>query len=227
MEPNPQYQSSFIPKKPVTVGSFSRHSVGLFPFIANIIFVIALMATLLVFVYSKYLEGSISKMETKLTEARISLDPNLINQLYRSDLRIVSSKELVQKHISLSSFFELLQIKVLQNVSFSSFSFNSNDGGSITLLMKGNAKNYATLALQAKEFEQDDNFINPIFSDLTLNDRGEVVFVFKSHLNAKAVSYLTHFGDTPRTGRIQPVMTGQVEVEPTVNVPELDPNTNP
>lgn len=218
METTPQSQSSFIPKKPVTSGAFSKHSTGLFPFIADLIFVVALVGTLLVFVYSKYLEGSISKMETSLTEARTSLDPSLINQLYRSDLRIVSIKELIKKHTSLSSFFELLQVKTLQNVSFNSFAFNADDSGAITLYMKGNAKNYATLALQAKVLELDDNFINPVFSDLNLNDRGEVVFVLKSHLNPKAISYVAHLDDAALPKPSIPVMTNQVQVPPVSNV---------
>ncbi len=182
-------QSSFIPKKPSEAGALSR-SGGLFPFLANMLFVVALLASVAVFAYDKYLSAQIGKMDEDLSAARTAIQPELINQLVRSDKRIISATGLVESHVTISSLFELLQSITLQNLQFTSFSFGSGEGGSLSVTMKGEARTYATVALQAKIFNDNENFINPQFSNLDLNDKGDVVFAFKSQINPKIISYV-------------------------------------
>ncbi len=182
-------QSSFIPKKPSESGALSR-SGGLFPFLADMLFVVALLASVAVFAYDKYLSSEIAKMDVDLSAARTAIQPELINQLVRSDKRIISANTLVDSHVTISSLFELLQSITLQNLQFTSFSFGSGEGGSLSITMKGEARTYATVALQAKIFNDNENFINPQFSNLDLNDKGDVVFAFKSQINPKIISYV-------------------------------------
>jgi hypothetical protein len=187
-------QSSFIPKKPSEAGALSR-SGGLFPFIANMLFVVALIASVAVFAYDKYLSAQIGKMDEALSAARTAIQPDLINQLVRSDKRVISATQLVESHVTISSFFELLQSITLQNLQFTSFSFGSGEGGTIAVSMKGEARTYATVALQAKIFNDNENFVNPQFSNLDLNDKGDVVFSFKSQINPKIISYVEKLRD--------------------------------
>ncbi len=175
-----QPQSSFIPKKPGVAGSVSK-SGGLFPFIANTIFVLALIASVLVFAYSKYLGNQISKMSDNLAVARQALEPELIAQLSSSDKRIAAANELIASHKSLSQFFDLLESLTLQNVRFTGFSYNQNTTGDVEISMKGQAQSYGVLALQAKIFSENENFIKPQFSNLDLDATGNVVFTFKTN----------------------------------------------
>jgi hypothetical protein len=203
MDPT-QAQSSFIPKKP-TAGGISR-SGGLIPYIANIIFVLALVASVLVFAYSKYLDNQISKMSESLTVARQALEPDLINQLASSDKRIIAGNELILNHKSLSGFFDLLESITLKNLRFTSFAYSPGTGGAATVTLKGQAQTYGALALQAKIFGQDENFINPMFSNLDLDDKGNVIFTFKSDLNPKAISYVSLLqGGTNSASQVQNV----------------------
>jgi|ERR1035437_32336 hypothetical protein len=190
---DPQITSSFIPKKTMVPGGAFSRSTSLFSFVSNLIFVITIVATLVVFVYQKYLEGQISMMNDNLSSARVKLQPDVITQLARSDARIISAKELLNKHITLSAFFALLQTLTLQDLRFNGFSYSENAQGDLTISMKGQARTYATVALQSEIFSKNSNFINPQFSNLDLDDRGNVVFAFQSHLRPDVVSYEAQF----------------------------------
>lgn len=185
-------QSSFIPKKTSTGGSFSQ-SGGLFPFIANTVFTIALIASVGVFAYDKYLQNSISNMDSDLNAARAELQPETIKQLAKSDRRIIAASQIMNNHVTLSSFFELLQSLTLQGVRFTSFSYGPGTNNATTIVIKGYARTYATVALQAKIFSENENFVNPLFSDLDLNDKGDVVFSMKTGINPKIISYMAQF----------------------------------
>ena len=205
-------QSSFIPKKPAMAGTLSR-SGGLFPFLANTIFVVALIASVAVFAYDKFLSARISKMDESLSAARTALQPELITQLVRSDKRIISANALIQHHVTISSFFEVLQELTLQNVQFTSFSFGTGETGGLSINMKGEARSYATVALQAKIFSENDNFINPQFSNLDLSEKGDVVFNFKSQLNPKVISYTASLQtETMPAGEPSDVPVGELPV---------------
>ncbi len=190
-------QASFIPKKDNTGGFAYKTSGGLFSFFSSLIFIVTLVSSLGVFAYDKYLSGRIARMENNLTLARQSLRPDLIKELSRSDARLVSAKELIDKHITLSSFFEFLQINTLKSVRFNGMSFSKGEGDTFTVTMKGEARTYATVALQASIFSSDSNLINPQFSDLDLNENGMVVFSFKTGINPKLISYREQFRAIP------------------------------
>lgn len=212
---DPQIPSSFIPKKQESSGAFTSHRGGFFSFLANLIFIVSIVATVGVFVYGKYLEGQISKMDSSLSEAREALQPNLIKELSRSDKRLIAAESLIASHITLSSFFELLQSLTLQNVRFNSFEFTTSPSGQLSVSLEGEAVSYATVAYQAQVINENDNFVKPQFSDLDLNENGDVTFSFESGVSQKAVSYveqLRAFGplETPST----PPVSGSVDTVP-------------
>ncbi len=202
-----QLQSSFIPKKPLVGGALSR-SGGLFPFIANTIFVIALISSVGVFAYDKFLENRISKMHDDLNTARLALEPDVINQLTQSDKRLLAANTIVKNHVTLSSFFTFLQSLTLQNIRFTSFSIISNEKGLI-ISMKGQARTYAAVALQAKIFADNPQFLNPQFSNLDLDEKGNVTFSFKTGLDSKVISYVQNLSsnNSMNTSSAAPVQT--------------------
>lgn len=190
---NPTTPSSFIPKRNQSSGAFVVRSGGLFSFVANLIFVIALVASIGVFAYEKYLNHEISTMSDELTAAKAALDPDLIGKLASSDARIIAANQILNNHITLSAFFALLQTQTLQNVRFTSFSYLQKPDGTYGVSMKGEARTYADVAAQADVFNKNSNFINPQFSNLDLNDKGNVTFAFSSGLDPKAISYIAEF----------------------------------
>ncbi len=190
----PKFQSSFIPKGPLvstTSESLSsrRHKEGgLFSFIAVIIFTISVVAAFGVFGYKFYLKYSIEKMGTALDEARLALQPEVIDELTRFDNRIISTKELVSKHRLVIPIFEFLEVSTPRTVRFSDFRYSVIAQG-LEIQMKGEARGYAALALLADIFNKSESFKNPLFGDLSLNDRGEVIFSFTAVVDENLISY--------------------------------------
>ncbi len=191
-----KFQTSFIPKKPVVDGSM-RMSGGLFHTLAVIIFIFAIIISIGIFAYEKLLGGKISRMEAELSAAKVALQPELIKELSRANARFEAAKVVIRNHTLFSSFFDLLQPITLQAVRFNSFSYVMNESGKITVTMKGEARSYATVALQSKVISENPNFINPQFSGLDLKENGNVLFSFKTEINPKLVSYSTLLESTP------------------------------
>ncbi len=181
-------QTSFIPKKPVDGGHSTKASGGILYLLGTVVFVVALIASGLVFGYQKYLEGQIAKMEADLAQARQNLEPELIAELSRADKRFIAAEEIIKNHQTLSELFNILESLTLQNVAFSSFGYK-NDSAGMNFLLEGEARSYATVAYQAKVFAEDPRFVNPQFSELDLGEGGNVLFSVKSGIDGKAISY--------------------------------------
>jgi len=184
-----KFQTSFIPKKPVTGLGQPSHGGGLFYTLSIIVFVTTIIISVGVFGYQKYLEGQIKAMDTDLAAARQALEPDLIKELTRTNNRFVAADQIISKHEIVSGFFNLLENITLQSISYSSLSYKANDAGVIEVNMKGFARSYASVALQAQIYGESKFVRDSIFSDLDLNDVGDVTFTLKAQIDPLAVSY--------------------------------------
>lgn len=184
-----KFQTSFIPKKPVTGLGQPSGGGGLFYTLSIIVFVTTILISAGVFGYEKYLEGKIKAMDADLAAARQALEPDLIKELTRTNDRFVAAEQIITKHEIVSGFFNLLENITLQSVSYSSLAYTANDAGVIEVNMKGFARSYASVALQAQVYGESKFIRDSIFSDLDLNDVGDVTFTLKAHIDPSAVSY--------------------------------------
>ncbi|OHA88701.1 MAG: hypothetical protein A2653_00160 [Candidatus Zambryskibacteria bacterium RIFCSPHIGHO2_01_FULL_43_25] len=219
---DPKFQSSFIPSRSMVGGNSSvnypKHSSGLLSLIGTAIFVLAVIASVGVFVYEKYLERRVTGMESSLSAARESLQPDLIKELVKEDSRIDSASEIVDGHVSLSALFALLEKLTLQSVRFSSFSFDTSDVNSklVDINMKGEALTYKSVALQESIFSENPNIISPLFYDLDLNDDGDVTFSFKAKIDPEAISFVNQIEES----NLEPaVITGATASGPAASEP--------
>jgi len=130
-------------------------------FIGTLIFTIAILASIGVFVYEKYLESRISRMEQDLAAARETLDPDLINTLSKENNRIKSAEILIDNHVTLTALFDVLEKITLQDVAYTSFNLRTTeaDNQGIAINLGGVTRTYAALALQADIFANDPNFL--------------------------------------------------------------------
>ena len=165
----PKFQSSFIPKKPV---SSSASGMTAMPRVSQ----------------RFYLGYRIEQMTSDLTQARTTLDPSLISELINLDKRIISTKTLVSSHQIITPLLVFLEESTPKTVRFTSLEYNHTDKG-LELELKGEARGYTALALQADIFQRSRYFTNPNFSDLTLNTKGDVDFSFKGVVNPDLVAY--------------------------------------
>jgi len=127
-------------------------------------------------------------MSADLEEARLAIQPEVIDELTRLDNRIISTKGLISKHHILTPLFKFLEVSTPKTVRFTDFQYTVTDKG-IELSMRGEARGYATLALQADIFNKSQYFQDSIFSNLSLNEKGDVIFSFTTMLDPNLVSY--------------------------------------
>ena len=191
---DPKFQSSFIPKGSVvsTTASVSAgrkiKKKGLLAFLALIIFSTSVLLAVGMFGYKFYLKYRIETMGVDLERARATLEPETIRELTRLNDRMISTQELISKHHILTPLFEFLEKSVPIRVRFSNFRYSVTEKG-LELSMRGEARGYAALALQADIFSKSQYFKDSIFSDLNLNERGDVDFSFKAIVDPNLVSY--------------------------------------
>lgn len=207
----PKFQSSFIPKGPLastTAGPnlarrpSERTILGLF---GLIFFITSALGAAGVFGYKYYLKGSIESMQAELESVRAALDSGEIQELTRLHNRIVSTKEILAQHVVLTPFFEFLEISAPRHIRFSDFRYAVGIDG-IELTMRGESRGYGALALQSDIFNKSGFFKNPIFSDLSLNSQGDVMFSFRGVLDPSLVSYTRVIEETtPTAPAIEPV----------------------
>lgn len=172
-------------------------SGGFLAAFGNILFILSLLLAGVVFGYEKLLQGKIARMQTSLEAARQELNPDLIKSLSRTHARIVSGGEILSRHVTVSSFFKLLESLTLQSLRFTTFKYSALGESGITVQMKGEARDYKTVALQSDIFSKNAFIKDPIFSDLDLSEGGSVVFTFKSRIDPTLLLYERGFEGIP------------------------------
>lgn len=178
MEQN--FQTSFIPKKPIikeNTGS-GGGPVSFFVIISILVFITMVVVSVGMVVYKKTLTTKIKSMENDLVLANKRFELQTISELKLLDRRLVSAKEILSKHIAISPLFKELQNVTLKNVRYNNFSYDISQTNTNTVLVRltGEAVGYRSIALQAEVLAKNPNFINPVFSNLSLGQRGNVSF---------------------------------------------------
>lgn len=208
-------QTSFIPKKPILNqnSSYADKGVSIVTILAVIIFFGAVALSAGSFLYHSFLEKKLVDKKETLEQAKAGFDLDTIKELKRMDTRIESSKALLDQHIAASAFFDVLETATLKTVRFTDLDIktqnNTSVGGasvsenplvtdtnstSIEFKMTGAAKSYNSIALQSDLFSKTKGFIEPIFSNLNLNEVGEVAFVVTALLDPQVLRYRTLMG---------------------------------
>lgn len=185
----PKFQSSFIPKsstqetvvpKEVEVATGPKDGVGLWSFLSNAIFTLAVIACIVVFGAKWYLNKNIASMSDSLTAAKEALEPERINEISRSYDRIISTKGLIDKHVYFSQLLEDIQRLTVKNVRFTELLIDSMPQNGTSFSAKGEALGYIFIAQQADILNKQDFLKDTAFSDLDLNEKGSVLFSFKT-----------------------------------------------
>lgn len=187
-----QFQTSFIPKKsPIgtapTFGPIGRN-VNVFALIALIVFFLTAGLAAFVFFYKSHLTTLITTMDTDLARAKKSFEPSFIETASRLNVRIEGVRELLDAHTALSPLFDILEKKTLESVRFQDFNFSTTDR-KVTLTMTGQAKSFNAVALQSDVFGAERAFKDPVFSNFTLNEAGDVIFNFQASIEPEFLLY--------------------------------------
>ena len=193
MEPN--FQTSFIPKKPmVAEHPTSGRSVGFLTVISFIILFTVLLATGGLYLYKGVVTKNITKMENDLNLAKNRFEPSKITELQILDRRLKASTEILSNHIAITPVFQALSAITMKTVRYTKFSYNLGDekNSKVAIQMSGQAIGYRSIALQSDLFTTRDegkNFIDPVFSNLTLDAKGNVLFDLEFSVVPSFVEY--------------------------------------
>lgn len=193
MEPN--FQTSFIPKKPIIAErAVASRPVSIFSIISIFILFTVLLATGGLYLWRAALVKNITEMQNQLTIAKSRFEPAKITELQVLDKRLRASTEILSKHIAITPVFQALSSITLKTVRYTKFSYDlgADKNSKVTIKMSGIAVGYRSVALQADLFSAKDegkNFINPIFSNLTLDDKGNVLFELEFLVDPNFVNY--------------------------------------
>jgi hypothetical protein len=195
-----KFQTSFIPKKPVTPATSSLSGgISFLSLIAVILFVASLALASAVFLYQNYLSSSIANKKESFKTNQKAFDPNTVTTYSTLNKRINIAGSLIKKHISVSSLFKVLEDSTLQTIRFNDFNYSYVSDKRINLSMKGQALNYNAIAKQSDVFSQNpaSKYIhNPIFSDLDLDSRGNVIFSFTGEVDPEQILYSNNLPET-------------------------------
>jgi hypothetical protein len=206
---DPKFQSSFIPKGPSTPASTVfkpapvRHG-SLLGLIARLFFTLSIIGALLVVGYGFYLKSSIGTMNGDLELARAGLEAESIEAIARLDARIKNTGVLLDNHRVLIPLFDFLEANTLRTVRFTFFDYKNGAEG-LTLSMRGQARGYAALALQADIFNNSPYIKSNSFSDLDLDEKGNVTFLLSMVVDPSLVSYERSLESAPLLPSPSPV----------------------
>lgn len=189
MEPN--FQTSFIPKKPMIEERFvAPRPIGLLTVVSIFIFFTILLASAGLYFYQGFMASNISKMEGDLVKSKDAFESAGISRYQLLDKRINASNEVLSKHIAVSPIFKILQDITMKTVQYTNFSYNFNEKeNKINVKMKGIATGYRSIALQADLFTTNENLIDPIFSNPSLDDKGQVIFDLDFSVDSNLLNY--------------------------------------
>ena len=158
--------------------------------ITTFIFVIALLGSAGVFMYKYVISQNIDSAGKYLSDRKEALEPATINDLVRTDRRLRSANALLSGHILATPVFNLLEELTLKTVRFNKFEYIADNVKGASLKLSGEAKSYGSVALQADLLNGEKRFIkNAVFSNLNLDDKGNVTFDAIISFDQDLISY--------------------------------------
>jgi len=190
MEQN--FQTSFIPKQSmIEERANTPRSFGWLTIVSVVIFLTMVVTSAGLYFYKSLTAKSILKMENDLSLAKNRFEPSKIVQLQVLDRRLRASTEVLAKHVAISPIFEALQKITMKTVRYTKFNYSLNidPDPKVVVQMNGLAVGYRSVALQADLFSQNKYFIDPIFSHLSLDDKGNVLFDLEFSVEPSFVDY--------------------------------------
>lgn len=190
MEQN--FQTSFIPKKPIVQErSNTSRPVGLFLILAIFIFLTMAASAGGIYFYKNIVSKNIVEMEKNLNLAKNRFEPSKITQLQVLDKRLKASQEILAKHVAVSPIFEALSEITMKSVRYTKFGYDLGTSKEAKVLVKlnGQAARYSSIALQSDLFKKNKNLIDPVFSNLALDEKGNVLFDLEFFVDPHFVEY--------------------------------------
>jgi hypothetical protein len=203
-----KYNTSFIPKKflseDVQSGSTSKYIkrrsiVGPGYFIAVLIFIATVGASVALFAYTRILEGSLNEKIVDLKESMEAVKSEDLTEFLELEKQMKNAKYLLENHVAISEVLHKLEMTTLENVQYVAMAYKGASKEEFsTIDLSGVTKSLADVALQIREYEQDKHIITPTITNLT-RDPGGVLIQFD--VRASVLRDLISYNIAVREGR--------------------------
>ncbi len=169
----------------------TTRSVGVFTVIAIFILFTVLLATGALYFYKGVLAKNITQMETDLNLAKNRFEPSKITELQVLDKRLNASSEVLSNHTAITPIFQALSLITMKTVRYTKFSydFGTEKNAKAVVKISGLAVGYRSVALQSDLFAKNKDLIDPVFSNLTLDDKGNVLFNLEFSVDPSFINY--------------------------------------
>ena len=179
---------NFIPKKEDTNKVRShiervRRYLNVLFFISSIVFVAAIVALVLSYLFIGYSTEELERKKELLRQQTDVSDTTEIADLNRLDTRLKVASNLLENHQIITPVLEEIEDYTLQVVELESLSLSDSQNGNLSASGTGLALNYDSLAIQSDSFSESEYILNPIFSSFQANDDGFVSFQYSFEID--------------------------------------------
>jgi hypothetical protein len=187
------FQTSFIPKRPLMEDRVERpKTVSMFLFFATILLIASVIGAAFVYFYKTSLTNQVTQMRSDLQKAESAFEGDFIQQLQVTDKRINAANEVLSNHVTISPVLSALGAATLKSIQFTKFSYAVTGTGptaQVTVMMSGISQSYTAIALESAQLTGNKYIKNPIFSNLALNQQGQVLFDLTFSVDPQYVLY--------------------------------------
>lgn len=185
----PTIPTSFVPKQPVApAGRRQKRGTNILMLVGMGLALISIVLALGVFGFELYLKSARATKAAELARAQESVNIDTVEEFIRLKNRLSAVETLLDEHVELSEFFEVLEVRTLQAVRFSSLSISVNDDRSAEIEMEGVARTFNALAAQSTQFAAEKRIKRAIFSDIAVNQNGTVAFSLTATLDPRLIT---------------------------------------
>lgn len=185
---SPSIPTSFVPKQPVqpTRRPTSGGSNVLL-IVSLVILALAIAASAAAFGYERYLMSVKERKAAELAMAQERVSEDTVEEFIRLRDRALAAETLLDEHVAVSQFFDVLENITLQAVRFTSLKLSIEDDRSTRIEMSGAARTFNALAVQSAAFASEKHIKRAIFSDISVNDGGSVSFLMTAELDPRLI----------------------------------------
>lgn len=152
-----------------------RQTVRVFNLVTTIIFVLALVATIGVFLYANYLKEQVSTSRNNLNEISSVDHSKKIAEIEAYDSKLNIAYTLLDNHIAPSALLNELESTTKETVQLTSLKYSYDPGFEIMLTLGGNTEELSSVALQKMEILKSGIFSDFAVIDITANNNIESV----------------------------------------------------
>ncbi len=217
-----KFQTSFIPKKPLTTepgraisNNSSSGGSSIFMIIAVVVFIASIGLAGFTFVWKNILLSSQEQYKQDLAKNEQSFNISLIEDLKKASAKLSLAKEIIKSHVAVSEIFKIVGALTIDGVRFTNLNYegptgNGDSGTMGKITLKGIATSYSSIAFQSDVFGQSSKLgtnkviKNPLLSDMDLDANGNVGFTFSANIDPSLYAYETVYTETLKSEGLIP-----------------------